>query len=106
MMNGVEAIPQSLIISGHQVSIQVMRLDEAKGEAYSDKLSINLEEDLPFSLQLETLIHEALHIGDEFYQIFDEGKAERQINQISNFFYQLLTQNQELAQTFLPFGEE
>jgi len=105
MMTGIK-IPQSLTICGHQIDVQVMRLNDAKGEAYPGELSIKVEEDLPTTLKLEVLLHETLHFADEFYKIFDEGKAERQIDQIANFMYQLLTQNHELAQVFLSEGFE
>jgi len=104
-MTGLK-IPQALTISGHRIDVQVTRLNDAKGEANIDRLNISLEKDLPDCLKVEVLLHEALHFGDEFYQIFEEREAERQINQIANFMYQLLTQNQNLTRVFLSEGFE
>jgi len=84
-------IPKTLKIGGHTFQVEIKELDGVLGKTTWDKPKIQIDKDVPKTIQEATLIHEIFHCINTTIDGTHLGHA--LLDSLSEQFYQVLKDN-------------
>ena len=102
-------IPDKLRVGAHTIEIKMVDRNshENCGSAVVDSCKIFIRNDMPPSMQLETLVHEVLHLVRTLNgtNIKDADAEERVVQADAHLLYQFLKDNPNLLQEIIALNE-
>lgn len=99
-----------LKIGAHKFDVEKLPdryMPDTCGEVKVDTLRIFVRDDLPVSMELETLVHEVLHAIRILSgtNLSDDSEEERVVQSVGHLLYQFLKDNPELLQEIITSNE-